>query len=572
MLEIFAPYKWEALFERWPDILTAFGTTVGISVLALIIALALGIVFGVLSVSRMPVLRGITRVYVEVVQNVPLLLQVFVFYAIFPLLGLSLAAFWIGVLAIGIYHGGYISEVVRSGIGSIHRGQFEAAKSQGFSYWQSMFIIILPQAIRIIMPPLAVQAANLVKNTSVLALIAGGELMYFSNSFAGATSYYGPVYVVAALLYFVICFPLSRLALYLERRTRSHRHLATGDATEALAEDTMEVTPGTHDITGRAAADTMAGGVQTMYGTVDIAPARVAPSPRHPLHALAEDALEPGVAPEDPYDQTFTGNQAAEIADEIGREIAQEIADEYGDEEHAARAMRTKSGRVKAHRRLERRVAARRGVEGSRDEMGAAVPTTPSAAAEGARDEQARRRSPEADEALASRAETVTSDRITSDVRRRVDAGAQAQAERERVRDRAELGEEAFMDNEYIPGELEQSDERVAQVRAPHDEADFDAEAADAVQREDRREQREERREEHREERRERREAREKADRTGGPQTVEPDDVCLDQEADVALEDAEEAAETDERSMDVERGELADGEEAATTDEGREDR
>lgn len=572
MLEIFAPYKWEALFERWPDILAAFGTTVGISVLALIIALALGIVFGVLSVSRMPVLRGITRVYVEVVQNVPLLLQVFVFYAIFPLLGLSLAAFWIGVLAIGIYHGGYISEVVRSGIGSIHRGQFEAAKSQGFSYWQSMFIIILPQAIRIIMPPLAVQAANLVKNTSVLALIAGGELMYFSNSFAGATSYYGPVYVVAALLYFVICFPLSRLALYLERRTRSHKHITTGDATDELAEDAMEVTPGTHDITGRAAADTMAGGVQTMYGTVDIAPARVAPSPRHPLHTLAEDALEPGVAPENPYDQTFTGNQAAEIADEIGREIAQEIADEYGDEEHAARAMRTKSGRVKAHRRLERRVAARRGVESSRDEMGAAVPTTPSAAAEGARDEQARRRSPEADEALASRAETVTSDRITSDVRRRVDAGAQAQAERERVRDRAELGEEAFMDNDYLPGELEQSDERVAQVRAPHDEADFDAEAADAVQREDRREQREERREEHREERRERREAREKADQTGGPQTVEPDDVRLDQEADVALEDAEEAAETDERSMDVERGELADGEEAATTDEGREDR
>ena len=132
MLEIFAPYKWEALFQRWPDLLTAFGVTVGISVLALVIALVLGILFGVLSVSRLSVLRGITRVYVEVVQNVPLLLQVFVLYAIFPLVGLTLAAFWIGVLAIGIYHGGYMSEVVRSGIGSIHRGQFEAAKSQGF--------------------------------------------------------------------------------------------------------------------------------------------------------------------------------------------------------------------------------------------------------------------------------------------------------------------------------------------------------------------------------------------------------------------------------------------------------
>ena len=496
---------------------SAFSTTGILLGAGHLAALALGIVFGVLSVSRIPVLRGITRVYVEVVQNVPLLLQVFVFYAIFPLLGLSLAAFWIGVLAIGIYHGGYISEVVRSGIGSIHRGQFEAAKSQGFSYWQSMFVIILPQAIRIIMPPLAVQAANLVKNTSVLALIAGGELMYFSNSFAGATSYYGPVYVVAALLYFIICFPLSRLALYLERRTRAHKHVSTGDA-----------------------------------------------SPRHPLHALAEDALEPGVAPEDPYDQTFTGNQAAEIADEIGREIAQEIADEYGDDERAARAMRTKSGRLKAHRRLERRVAARRGVEGAR-ETGAAVPVAPSAAAEGERDERASRRSPEADEALASRAETVTSDRITRDVKRRVDESARARSARDQVRDEAELGEEAFLDNDYLPGELEQPDERIAQVRSPRDEADLDAEAESATAREDRRELREERREE-------RREARERADRTGGPQTVQPDDVRLDEEADRALEDAEEAAETDERSMDVERAELAEGEEAATTDDGRKDR
>ena len=171
MLEVFAPFKWEALVQRWPDLLAAFGTTVGISALALLMALALGILFGVLSVSRVAVLRGVTRVYVEVVQNVPLLLQVFVLYAIFPLVGFTLAAFWIGVLAIGIYHGGYMSEVVRSGIGSIHRGQFEAARSQGFGYWQTMFLVVLPQAFRIILPPLAVQAANLVKNTSVLALI-----------------------------------------------------------------------------------------------------------------------------------------------------------------------------------------------------------------------------------------------------------------------------------------------------------------------------------------------------------------------------------------------------------------
>ena len=273
MTEIFAPYKWEALFARWPDILAAFGMTAAISALALVIALVLGFVFGVFAVSRFRILRALTRVYVETVQNIPLLLQVFVLYAVFPLIGLTIASFWIGVIAIGAYHGGYMSEVVRSGIGSVHRGQFEAAKSQGFSPVQTMTLIILPQAMRIILPPLAVQAANLVKNTSVLALIAGGELMYFANSFAGDTSYYGPAYVAAAVLYFAICFPLSRGAVYLEHRMGAHRHVATGDATEELAADAVEVTPGTHDITGHAAAQAMAAGVTTMVeGTSTLVP------------------------------------------------------------------------------------------------------------------------------------------------------------------------------------------------------------------------------------------------------------------------------------------------------------
>ncbi len=273
MTEIFAPYKWEALFARWPDILAAFGMTAAISALALVIALVLGFVFGVFAVSRFRILRALTRVYVETVQNIPLLLQVFVLYAVFPLLGLTIASFWIGVIAIGAYHGGYMSEVVRSGIGSVHRGQFEAAKSQGFSPVQTMTLIILPQAMRIILPPLAVQAANLVKNTSVLALIAGGELMYFANSFAGDTSYDLAAYVAAAVLYFAICFPLSRAAVYLERRMGTHRHVATGDATEELAADAVEVTPGTHDITGHAAAQAMAAGVTTMVeGTSTLVP------------------------------------------------------------------------------------------------------------------------------------------------------------------------------------------------------------------------------------------------------------------------------------------------------------
>lgn len=220
---MFADFKWEAYFNQFPTILLAFIKTIEISVLALVLALALGILFGLMSVSHVRALRVINRIYVEIVQNIPLLLQVFVLYALFPLIGITLSTFLIGVLAIGIYHGAYISEVVRSGISSIPTGQFEAARSQGFGYTEMMGRIILPQAITIILPPLAVQAANLIKNTSILALVAGGELMYASNSFANSTSYYGPAYVIAALLYFLLCFPLSRLALHLELIRGHHK-------------------------------------------------------------------------------------------------------------------------------------------------------------------------------------------------------------------------------------------------------------------------------------------------------------------------------------------------------------
>lgn len=236
---IFAPFKWQAYFDNFPTILVAFGKTIGISALALVLAIILGVIFGLMAISRNKVLRVINRIYVEMIQNVPLLLQVFVMYAIFPLIGINMSTFLIGVIAIGIYHGAYISEVVRSGVSSIPRGQFEAAKSQGFGYVETMAVIILPQAIGIIMPPLAVQAANLIKNTSIMALVAGGELMYASNSFANSTSYYGPAYVIAAVLYFLLCFPLSRLALRLEknRGKRRIKKVTYEDYTTTITED-----------------------------------------------------------------------------------------------------------------------------------------------------------------------------------------------------------------------------------------------------------------------------------------------------------------------------------------------
>ena len=197
--------------------------TLKISLVGLAVSLALGVVFGIFSTSRLKPLRIISRIYVEVVQNTPLALQVVCYYAVLPMLfsssGFRIPKFILGVIGVGIYHGAYIAEVIRTGIEAIPKGQSEAASSQGFSYLETMYHIILPQTMKIILPPLANQALGLVKNTSVLAMVAGMDLMYFTDSWGSDRGYFAQAYFTSALLYFIICFPLARLARYLEIRS-----------------------------------------------------------------------------------------------------------------------------------------------------------------------------------------------------------------------------------------------------------------------------------------------------------------------------------------------------------------
>lgn len=219
MVGPFALFKWEALFRDWAVFAEGFKTTILVTFLALSLALILGVIFGVLGTSQWRLAKVVSRVYVEFIQNTPLVIQVFFLYHGLPHMGVMLPVFVVGVLGVGVYHGAYIAEVVRAGINSIHRGQMEAALSQGFSFWGAMRHIILPQASRIVMPPLTNQAVNLIKNTSVLAMVAGGDLMYRADSWSSDNIYYGPAYVVVGLLYLLLCLPLATLTRRLERKT-----------------------------------------------------------------------------------------------------------------------------------------------------------------------------------------------------------------------------------------------------------------------------------------------------------------------------------------------------------------
>lgn len=219
----FAIWKFVDALDNGDAFISGFIYTLEVSILALLIAIIFGTIGGVMATSKIKILRAYTRVYVELFQNIPLVIQIFFLYFALPGLGIHLDIFTIGVLGIGAYHGAYVSEVVRSGILSVPRGQFEASSSQGFTYIQQMRYIIVPQTIKIILPPMTNQMVNLIKNTSVLLIIGGAELMHSADSYAADYGNYAPAYIFAAILYFIICYPLAYFAkAYEDKLKKAH--------------------------------------------------------------------------------------------------------------------------------------------------------------------------------------------------------------------------------------------------------------------------------------------------------------------------------------------------------------
>ncbi|WP_293845361.1 amino acid ABC transporter permease [uncultured Parolsenella sp.] len=220
--------RWELTLASMGDLWSGFGLTLKVVFAGLALSIVLGTLLGVFSTTRSNVLRAISRVYVEFYQNTPLPVQVFFMYMAGPKIlqvilhtdsPVRTSAFALGALGVGLYHAAYISEVIRTGIESVPRGQMEAALSQGFSRIQAYGYIILPQTFKVILPPLCNQALNLVKNSSVLALIAGGDLMYNADGFVSTYGYLQG-YIMACILYFIICFPLALLVQWLEARSK----------------------------------------------------------------------------------------------------------------------------------------------------------------------------------------------------------------------------------------------------------------------------------------------------------------------------------------------------------------
>lgn len=171
-------FDWQVIVDAIPLLLSGLKVTVIVSVISGIIAFLIGTGFALARLSNNKVLKYIATAYVEFFRNTPLLVQLYIYYRGLPNIGISLEPMVCGILALSIYTGAYITEVVRAGIQSIAREQFEAARALGFSPFQTMQLIIIPQAIRIIIPPLGNQFINLTKNSSLVSFITVTDIFY----------------------------------------------------------------------------------------------------------------------------------------------------------------------------------------------------------------------------------------------------------------------------------------------------------------------------------------------------------------------------------------------------------
>lgn len=211
-------WDFSVLFNHWDRFIEGFVNTIWISLMALIGSLVLGTIIAVMRIAPLRVLNMAGTVYVEFIRNIPLLIVVFFFYLGLPALGIPLDGFTSGTLGLTVYTSSFIAEAIRAGIQAVPRGQSEAARASGLSYLQNMRHIVLPQAIKIVLPAIGNQLINLVKNSSILNIVAGLDLMYYADLINSDTFLPVSVYTIVALFYLVLTVPLSFAVHYLERR------------------------------------------------------------------------------------------------------------------------------------------------------------------------------------------------------------------------------------------------------------------------------------------------------------------------------------------------------------------
>ncbi|HJA89924.1 MAG TPA: amino acid ABC transporter permease [Candidatus Jeotgalibaca merdavium] len=192
--------------------------TVQVALVASLFSFVIGAVLGLIRYLKLPVLSAIVGAIIDVVRNLPLLLIIFFTYFALPQIGIRLTIFWSAVSALTIFESAMLSEIIRGGLNSIPKGQTEAGVSTGLTYGQTLWYIIIPQALRAMVPPIVSQLVSLIKDTSLATIITLPELTHHVRIVYGQnTNYVIPMFVMMGLMYWIVCYSLSKFSKRLEK-------------------------------------------------------------------------------------------------------------------------------------------------------------------------------------------------------------------------------------------------------------------------------------------------------------------------------------------------------------------
>ena len=232
---------WEP-FTKWPEVrflLEGLLTTVRTALAAMVCSIVVGLFLALGRLAQTMPVRALFTTWVEFFRGLPVLLLIFFPFLLLPRIGLDWSPFWYVVLGLTLYNGAVLGEIFRAGILSLERGQTEAAYGIGLTYWQAMRLVVIPQAVRRMVPALVSQLVTLLKDTSLAYIIAYEELLRRANILGTARKNILQTLFVAALLYRVVNLLLSRLAVRLEVRQR--RRLSAGTIAVTGLEDLTAV-------------------------------------------------------------------------------------------------------------------------------------------------------------------------------------------------------------------------------------------------------------------------------------------------------------------------------------------
>ena len=201
-----------------PSLLQGALLTIAVSLLSFGLALVLGLATGLARISRLTVLRVVAACYIQFIRGTPLLLQLFFIYYVLPYAGIVLSPFVSGAMGLTLNYAAYMAEVFRSGIQAIPKGQWEAGASVGMSRRLMLRRIILPQAVRIIVPSLGNFFVSIFKDSALVSVITMRDLMFSGQLLASATYKHFEIFTMVAVIYFMISYPTAKFVEWIEAR------------------------------------------------------------------------------------------------------------------------------------------------------------------------------------------------------------------------------------------------------------------------------------------------------------------------------------------------------------------